>query len=80
MKQKFKELERISYIDGYFGAGTMTGSAHPENDFYLDINGDISELTRDEITAIASVITGALWNHCADGAEASQSSKREDDE
>jgi len=62
MKEKYKKLHKVTYGDGYFEAGTMTGSKHKENTHYLDINDTLFELTEDEFVAIAHVITGTLWS------------------
>ena len=58
-----KKTSKITYKDGYFEAGELnvSESEHKENSVYLDINGDIFELTEDEALAIANVIINLLW-------------------
>ena len=61
MEEKYKELQKVTYGDGYFSSGSMTGSKHPENTVYLDINRSVFEFTEDEMLAVAKVAVGTIW-------------------
>jgi len=62
---KYTQIAIVNYKNGYFEAGTVTGSKHKENTVYLDVNGIIHELTDDEALAIINIMSGALWRKLA---------------
>lgn len=62
MKPRFIHIEGKKYKDGIFSAGLIKNSPHKADRIYLRINDWFFHLRDDEVFAIISALSNALWS------------------